>query len=334
MVQKIWHGITHCPVDSTEKPCYTIRKSQLLRSRSIMSERSSSSIPFTETNADTFHIDDAEITLLTDSGTRIVTHRLSTDMLPLHIHPHYELFFIEQGTLRVLFENEEKLLKANDLIIIPPNVAHLTLLTDESSHRINLKFHIQKNAINPDVSFWNILNTAFLHPYVLLQNHTHFKETLKNLYQSLLRQDRLYESFYFHEFLVRFLHVAPALANKAPAKPLRLESDIMRYHTVSSIINGEFNSNISLEAIAKVLNLSVRQTSRVVQECYGVPFSQLILENKMRYAAKLLEDSSLSVAEISKQTGYASVKGFYHSFKKRFQMLPTEYRERHSKKSH
>ena len=51
-------------------------------------------------------------------------------------------------------------------------------------------------------------------------------------------------------------------------------------------------------------------------------------------AAKLLEDSSLSVAEISKQTGYASVKGFYHSFKKRFQMLPTEYRERHSKKSH
>ena len=51
-----------------------------------MSERSSSSIPFTETNADTFHIDDAEITLLTDSGTRIVIHRLSTDMLPLHIH--------------------------------------------------------------------------------------------------------------------------------------------------------------------------------------------------------------------------------------------------------
>ena len=293
-----------------------------------MSELSSSSIPFTETNADTFHIDDAEITLLTDSGTRIVTHRLSTDMLPLHIHPHYELFFVEQGTLRVLFENEEKLLKANDLIIIPPNVEHLTLLTDESSHRINLKFHIKKNAINPDVSFWNILNTAFLHPYVLLQNHTPFKETLKNLYQSLLRQDRLYESFYFHEFLVRFLHVAPVLANKVPAKPLRLESDIMRYHTVSSIINGAFNNNITLEYIAKALNLSVRQTNRIIQECYGMTFSELILENKMRYAAMLLESTSISIAEIARQIGYSSAKGFYHTFKKKFRMLPSEDRKK------
>jgi len=296
-----------------------------------MSELSSSSIPFTETNADTFHIDDAEITLLTDSGTRIVTHRLSTDMLPLHIHPHYELFFIEQGTLRVLFENEEKLLKANDLIIIPPNVAHLTLLTDESSHRINLKFHIQKNMINPDLSFWNILNTAFLHPYVLLQNHTHFKETLKNLYQSLLRQDRLYESFYFHEFLVRFLHVAPALANKAPAKPLRLESDIMRYHTVSSIINSEFNNSITLEYIAQALNLSIRQTTRIILDCYGMTFSELILENKMRYAAMLLESTSISIAEIARQVGYSSTKGFYHSFKKKFRMLPSEYRKNRKK---
>ena len=293
-----------------------------------MPERSCSNTSFTETNADTFHIDDAEITLLTDSGTRIVTHSLSTDMLPLHMHPHYELFFIEQGTLRVLFEDEEKLLKANDLIIIPPNVKHLTLLTDENSCRINLKFHIRKNAISLDVSFWNMLNSAFLHPYVLLQNYVPFKEPLKNLYQCLLRQDKLHESFYFHEFLVRFLHVEPVLSNKVLAKPLRLESNIMRYHTVSSIINSEFNNNITLKYIAKTLNLSVRQTNRIIQECYGMTFSDLILENKMRYAAMLLESTSISITEIARQVGYSSTKGFYHSFKKKFQTLPSEYRKK------
>lgn len=293
-----------------------------------MTDLSSSNISFTETNADTFHIDDAEITLLTDSGTRIVTHSLATDMLPLHMHPHYELFFVEQGALRVLFKNEEKLLKANDLIIIPPNIEHLTLLTDENSSRINLKFHIRKNAISLDVSFWNMLYTAFSHPYVLLQNYAPFKEPLKNLYQCLLRQDKLHESLYFHEFTVRFLHVAPVLVNKAPAKPLRMESNIMRYHTVSSIINSEFNSNITLAYIAKALNLSVRQTNRIIQECYGIPFSELILDNKMRYAAMLLESTSASIAEIAKQVGYSSVKGFYHSFKKKFQMLPSEYRNK------
>jgi len=286
---------------------------------------------FHSTNAETFHIEDAEITLLVDSGTRIVTHRLAENMMPLHIHPHYELFFVEQGSLRVLLTNGELLLNVNDLIVIPPNVEHLTLLTDENSSRINLKFHIAHNTLNSDVSFWNMLNAVFSRPYVLLQNHRLFKETLNNLYQCMLRPDKLYERFYFHDFLVRFLSTVATQEIRTSSKSLRMESDVMRYHTISSIINGEFNRNISLEEIAKALNLSVRQTNRVIQDCYGIPFSQLILENKMRFAANLLENSSLSVSEISKQTGYASVKGFYHSFKKRFHMLPTEYRQQHGK---
>ena len=297
----------------------------------MAAEYSNPEAVFNSTNADTFHIEDTEITLLVDSGTRIITHHLAENMMPLHIHPHYELFFVDQGGLRVLLADGEMLLGPNDLIIIAPNVEHLTLLTSENSSRINLKFHIRKNTLNRDMSFWGALNGALSAPWVLLRNHPALKESLKNLYHCMLRQDKLYECLYFHEFSVRFLSVVPSCADRAPARPLRLESDIMRYHTVSSIINGEFNSDISLEYIAKALNLSVRQTSRVIQECYGVSFSQLILENKMRYAAKLLESSSLSVAEISRQAGYASVKGFYHSFKKRFHMLPSEYRKQHGK---
>lgn len=294
-----------------------------------MAELSSSNILTAETNAETFHIGDAEITLLTDSGTRIVTHHLAGDMFPLHMHPHYELFFIEQGILRVLFKNnEEKLLKPNDLIIISPNVEHVTTLIGETNSRINLKFHIRKNVLNPNDSFWSVLNTTLSCPYVLLRNHALFKETLKNLHQCLLRQDCLYECFYFHEFLMRFLSVKPALTNNAAEKPLRLESNIMRYHIVSSIINSEFNNNITLEYIAQLLNLSTRQANRVIRECYGVPFSEVILENKMRYAANLLVNTALPITEIARQSGYSSVKGFYHSFKEKFQMLPTEYRNK------
>ena len=285
-----------------------------------------------DTNGEVFHIADAEITLLTDAGTRVVTSQLAECMLPLHMHPHYELFFVERGTLRVLFENEELLLAENDLIVIRPNVEHVTLLRDENSSRINLKFHIRKNSLEQTNSFYGALDAAFLYPCVLLRNHLPFRETLNNLYQAMLRQDSLYECFYFHDFAVRFLSIAPALANKASAKPLRMENNVMRYHTVSSLINGEFKNNITLRSVAKALNLSVRQTNRVIQECYGMPFSELVLENKMRYAAKLLKDTALPVTEIARETGYSSVKGFYHSFKKRFRVLPVEYRKQYGKK--
>lgn len=281
------------------------------------------------TGADTFHIEDTEVTLLSDSGTRIVTAHIRANMLPLHTHPHHELFFVEYGTLRVLFQDSELLLEPNDLLVIPPKVEHLTLRTGENSSRYNFKFHINKNALNLNHSLFRELSTTFSYPYLLLRNYPMFKEIFRNLHQCMLSQNKLYEGYYFHEFVVRLLSLAPALANQIPQKTIHIENNIMRYHTVSNIINGEFNYNITLEYIAKTLNLSVRQTNRVIQECYGVPFSELILENKMRYAANLLANSSLSIAEVSRKTGYASVKGFYHSFKKRFHMLPSEYRKQH-----
>ena len=286
--------------------------------------------PIESTNADTFHIEDTEITILSDSGTRIVTAVKYAQMFPLHAHPHYEAFFVYQGTLLVLFQNGEELLQPHDLMIISPKVEHLTLWTGENSNRYNVKFHIRKNALSLETSLYRELSAAFANDYILLRNCPEYEETFRNLHTFTIQQNKLYECYYFHEFLVRFLSLESSHKKQAQKKPVHLETNIMRLHTVSYIINGGFKNNITLEYVASVLNLSVRQTNRIIQKNYGVPFSKLILEQKMQYAAKLLSDSSLSIAEIAKRSGYSTTKGFYYSFKKKYQMLPSEYRKKYT----
>ncbi len=284
--------------------------------------------PFTDTNAYCFHIDDTEVSVLIDSGTKFVGSNIVDDVrLPLHSHPYYELFFVEQGTLRVSFQEKDVLLEKNDLIIIPPKTEHTTLRTENDTYRYTLNFHIKRNSIQINNSLLDAIDKICTPPYTLFQDCPLLQGTIKNLHRCVLNQQSMFVSLYFHEFIVRLLNFTPVLTDQAQKMPTYFETDIMRLQKISGIINGEFTSNITLEHIASYLNLSVRQTIRIIKEYYGMTFSELIIENKLRYATNLLIHSDLSTKEIACKTGYSSVKGFYHSFKKKYGCLPSEYRK-------
>lgn len=284
-----------------------------------------------DANAYYFHIEDMEIAIFMDSGTKYFgSHIADTVLLPLHSHPCYELFFVEQGTLRVFFEDREEYLEKNDVIIIPPKMEHTTFRDGEHTLRCNLNFHIKQNTLPVTVSLYDALNTAFSQPYTLLRNCPLLQDSLKNLHRCVIDQQPMFVSLYFHEFVARFFSILSLSAGQVRKTPLHLESGIMRLHRISGIINVAYANNITLEDLANRLNLSVRQTNRVIQEYYGMPFSELVLEQKMRYAVNLLIHSDLPIKEIARQSGYASIKGFYYSFKKKYKCLPSEYRRNHA----
>lgn len=287
-------------------------------------------MPLFDTNFDSFHIEDIEVTLLIENDIKLEGSHMYENMLPLHIHPHYELFVAESGILRVLIQDKEELLGTNDLIIIPPRVEHISIATTADTSRYSIRYHIKKNMIQVATSLFHTLDAAMSPPYVLLRNCPMLLSTIKSLQKCMLDGDKLYTSYYFHEFIVHLISHTSILAEQKQKKPIHLENNIMRYHMVSSFVNSNFKDTVTLEYIAKYLNLSVRQTKRIIKQCYGLPFSELIFENKMRYAANLLSNTSLTIAEISSQAGYSSPRGFYHSFKKKYNCSPSEYRRLHS----
>ena len=84
---------------------------------------------------------------------------------------------------------------------------------------------------------------------------------------------------------------------------------------------------LSLEELSRRLNLSARQTQRLLMEYYGKTFQQKKAEARMSVAAILLSDQSLSITSIAENLGYSSIEHFSSSFRRFYKTSPREFRK-------
>ncbi|MDR1091751.1 MAG: AraC family transcriptional regulator [Prevotella sp.] len=63
------------------------------------------------------------------------------------------------------------------------------------------------------------------------------------------------------------------------------------------------------------------------QYCFGMPFPEFINNLRLKDAITLLEDSDLSMDEISQRVGFGSLRTFQRQFQNKYNMTPKEYRK-------
>lgn len=85
---------------------------------------------------------------------------------------------------------------------------------------------------------------------------------------------------------------------------------------------------LTLSELSGLLNLSVRQTQRLLLSHFGKTFSQKLTEARMAAAAQFLENTRLSVTEISERLGYSSIEHFSAAFRRQMGASPRAYRNR------
>ena len=93
---------------------------------------------------------------------------------------------------------------------------------------------------------------------------------------------------------------------------------------IKSYIHDHPTGNISVQEIAKLLNLNRRYLSTMFRRETGVSIQEYILKRKVRNAKKLLEQGH-SVSECAVMTGYANIYTFSKAFKMSTGKTPTEY---------
>ena len=83
-----------------------------------------------------------------------------------------------------------------------------------------------------------------------------------------------------------------------------------------------FHDSACLTMLADALSLSVRQTSRVVQEIMHKNFKELIVAERMRVADILIKSRKYSLEQIAEIVGYRSYSGFFTAYRKYFGKTP------------
>jgi len=243
----------------------------------------------------------------------------------LHHHPFYEIFFTHNGDFEVALDNGSLYPGKDDLIIMSPGTNHFAMEKGEG-RAIYLNVNFEKNNCKTENKLYDLLADVFSAPYLHIKKSPKFYNLLQNFLSSVDIGNTFMLARYFYEFIIEILKETNHLTTLSPDEMLR-DSSMSRYRKISYLL-GFFNSeNISIEFIANSLNLSQRQTARIIKEIFGCTLSEIIQRKRMLQAEKYLENKKMTIAEISAMVGYNSINCFYNAFKKKHGCLPSEYRK-------
>lgn len=249
--------------------------------------------------------------------------------LPRHSHGSnsYELHYIPNGRGQAVIDGTVYDLAPGTLYMTGPHVEHEQIPAPEdpmTEYSIYFRLQEEDNLRVPSgstadrflkKSFWIGQDTQRLDVlmeqlfYELKYKYTGYMIQVEALLQQcIVKVVRNYEGNRFSK-----QHFAPS--NLIDGKTLIIERAFLYdYET------------ITLEALAKTLGLSIRQTERFLKKYYGKTFQQKKQEARMSAAKIYLTDNRLSITQIAEKLNYSTSQHFTQAFKQHYGLTAHAYR--------
>ncbi|MGB6778573.1 MAG: response regulator [Planococcus citreus] len=128
----------------------------------------------------------------------------------------------------------------------------------------------------------------------------------------------------YRQLMLESLELIGGLKEKHNMHFSRLEFD--KIHKIKQFITEHSHEDISLEVLAKKVDLSPIYISKLFKEKLGINYIDFLTECRMGKAKKLLADPEISLKTIALEVGYHEPNYFSKVFKKMNELSPTEYR--------
>lgn len=106
-------------------------------------------------------------------------------------------------------------------------------------------------------------------------------------------------------------------------------SVIGRLESILKFITEHHQERLSLQNIADNFFISPQYISRIFRELLGMSYFEYITDIRLNHTVPLLLNSSLSLERIADSGGFASSRAYADAFRRKYQMLPSEYRKQY-----
>ncbi|WP_396327230.1 helix-turn-helix domain-containing protein [Hydrogenoanaerobacterium sp.] len=237
-----------------------------------------------------------------------------------HIHPFAELFYVINGTGSFLVENKSFEVRADDFIIVNPNVLH----TEMSLNAAPLEY------IVIGVSGLSFLfgDKQDIGTFSVQNYKSHRKDFL--FYLNILLTELAAETEYsqivcqnlFEVLLVNMVRQSHfSFAAVGTQKSDRECSIAKRY------IDANFKENISLDDLAKLTHTNKYYLAHSFSKSFGVSPINYLLKKRIDESKMLLSTTNHSVSQIAQIVGFSSPSYFSQAFVKAAGQPPSQYRK-------
>lgn len=244
-----------------------------------------------------------------------------------HLHPEYELVYVEKGQGYMHIGNHRSRYENGILILLGPNLPHTNFGNRmEGNLEIVAQFDLRTMGINllhmPEMRSTQALLEQAKHGLI-------FPSVIQKEIGKQLKGMFDLDSF---QRMIQLLDILNTLSQCAQYEILNTgslivkEIDYGRINTVYRYVNDHHKEIIDLSLIASQVNLTVPAFCRFFKKTTGKTFNQFLTEFRVSLACQLLAEKSKSILEISLACGFRDISNFNRQFKKLTHSTPSDYR--------
>lgn len=231
-----------------------------------------------------------------------------------HIHKELELIFVETGKVHAFSDKKSYELNSGDIFLTFPNQVHYY------ENSVKGKYHLIIFSADilfgiKNITFDNILNSSLI--------NTPNKETLARLIKKLSINT---SELFYQTLCAGILNQIMALILKNCELIPRIKSNNTTIQNILSFCEHNYQNDLSLENIAKILHLNKNHISHIFNEKLGVNFNTYINALRISKACDLLQTTNKKAADISEEVGFGSIRSFNRAFIDIMNITPIKYR--------
>ncbi|NIR51449.1 helix-turn-helix transcriptional regulator [candidate division KSB1 bacterium] len=260
-----------------------------------------------------------------------------------HHHPNFtmepmynyytKIYYVVEGVADCYVNSKPIHLEKDYLFVIPTEITHylkdqdkfplcLYILAIESSCLEKLPTFCEQ------IALLNQLARTHLRP---LTHHDYAAYEIPRMFRRILNEQRVRANGFVPAIQATLLNMLVAINRIYEHIPASGHIDstnptFARIHTVADYISKNFYEPISIENMAKMACLSIRQFTNQFKAVYGVTFTQYLHYHRIHFAQQMLTETNQKIATICFESGFNDLAHFYRVFKKLTKISPRKYR--------
>jgi AraC family transcriptional activator of pobA len=249
-----------------------------------------------------------------------------------HFHSIYEIHMNFFGCLVYEIRNGEDttFINQGEMILLSPGCVHRCVSFSEEVKTFSIAFEIREVPDSDDS--YNLTDILSNKPYRALRISEKIKSIVETICEEAISGEPFYQKMMYMSFVQLIHHIARcAMGNmnekdRSKKQRVTIAKEDPRVRIVRDSIVKNMAFGVTCKSVADSINMSVRQTDRIIRAVTGNSLHDLIEQTKHKAACDMLLETDHTISEISEKLGFANQYSFSRFFRRVEGMSPSGFR--------
>lgn len=248
-----------------------------------------------------------------------------------HIHPEYEIVFVQKGNGKLTIGNFLSEYEDGVLLFLGPNIPHLPFGNNQFPDNLEIVLQFDEGFFRQLKGF-----PEFQEVIRLFERARSGLLFGKNMHKQIGEYIRRIPALPSSRQLPEILRLLVDLSESEDVTPMnvsgvelkKLREDYGRINKIYAYVADHYAGEVSAEKAAEILNLTKNSFSRFFKKVTGKRFLQFVNEYRINQAAQMITGGEQDLAKVMEASGFQDPSYFSRVFKTEKGDTPAAFRKK------